>query len=393
MKILFLSRWFPFPANNGSKLRIYNLLRGLSQYHDVTLLSFTDQPEANLDMVEVRSLCTDVQVVPWKEFDPHSLQARLGFLSLKPRSVIDTFSPEMAQKIMKVIQEKKPDLVISSQIPMAAYYKYFNGIPALFEELELGLSYEDSRRGLNGKKRVRHALTWFKLRIYLSRLLKSFRAVTVVSEQERKLASRYFPDVKNIFILPNCLDLADYKDIPTKPESCRLVFTGSFRFHTNYEAMLWFVGEVFPLVLEQIPNAELVISGDHANLPLPSDKNVTLAGYVDDIKSLIASSTVALAPLWSGGGTRLKILEAMAIGTPVVATSKGAEGLDAQNGEHFFVADDPIEFSNCVIKLLRDENLRKNMAANASLLVQEKYNWGKTLPEFVRSVETNLLNR
>jgi glycosyltransferase involved in cell wall biosynthesis len=189
------------------------------------------------------------------------------------------------------------------------------------------------------------------------------------------------------------MNLADYKDIRTEPELNRLVFTGSFRYHTNYEAMLWFVGEVFPLVLQQIPDAELVISGDHANLPLPSDKNVKLAGYVDDIKSLIASSAVALAPLWSGGGTRLKILEAMALGTPVVATSKGAEGLDAQSGEHLFVADDPIEFSNYVIKLLSNETLRKNMATKASLLVQEKYNWGKTLPDFVRIVETNILER
>ena len=393
MKILFLSRWFPYPTNNGSKLRIFNLLRGLSQHHDVTLLSFTDQTDVSPETPEVRSLCSEVQVVPWKEFDPLSWQARLGFLSLKPRSVIDTFSPEMARKITQVIHKKNPDLVIASQLPMAAYYKYFNGVPALFEEIELGLSHEDSRRRLNGKKRVRHALTWFKLRLYLSRLLKSYRAVTVVSEQERKLVSSHFPDVKNILVIPNCMNLADYEDIHAEPQPCRLVFTGSFRYHTNYEAMLWFVGEVFPLVLAQIPDAELVISGDHADLPLPSDKNVTLAGYVDDIKGLIASSTIALAPLWSGGGTRLKILEAMAIGTPVVATSKGAEGLDAQHGEHFFVADDPVEFSNWVIKLLRDDNLRKKMATKASLLVQEKYNWGKTLPAFVNSIEANLLNR
>lgn len=393
MKILFLSRWFPYPTNNGSKLRIYNILRGLSQQHDVTLLSFADQPDVSPETPEMRSLCSDVQVVPWKEFDPHSRQARLGFFSLRPRSVIDTFSPEMARKITKAVHEKKPDLVIASQLPMAAYYKYINGVPALFEEIELGLSQEDSRRGLNGRKHVRQALTWFKLRLYLSRLLKAYRAVTVVSEQERKLVSRYFPDVKSILVIPNCMNLADYENIHTVPQPCRLIFTGSFRYHTNYEAMLWFVGEVFPLVLEQIPDAELVISGDHANLPLPSDTNIRLAGYVNDIKSLIASATVAIAPLWSGGGTRLKILEAMAIGTPVVATSKGAEGLDAQHGEHFFLADDPVEFSNYVIKLLKDKNLRTNMAVKAKLLVQETYNWEKTLPAFVRSIETELIDR
>jgi glycosyltransferase involved in cell wall biosynthesis len=393
MKILFLSRWFPYPTNNGSKLRIYNLLRGLSQHHDVTLLSFTDQLDVNTEAPELRSLCSDIHLVPWKEFDPHSLQARLGFLSLKPRSIIDTFSSAMAGKITQILNNQKYDLVIASQLPMAAYHEFFNGVPALFEEIELGLSYEDSLRWTSRSKRLRHALTWFKLRRYLSRLLQSFQVVTVVSEQERKLVSRYFPDVENILVIPNCMNLADYKNIHVDPAPNRLIFTGSFRYHTNYEAMLWFVGEVFPLVLEQIPDAELVITGDHASLPLPSDKNVTLAGYVDDIKSLIASSTVAIAPLWSGGGTRLKILEAMAIGTPVVATSKGAEGLDAQSGEHFFVADDPTEFSDCVIKLLCDENLRRNITTKASLLVQEKYDWGKTLPGFVNSIETDILKR
>ena len=99
MKILFLSRWFPYPTNNGSKLRIYNLLRGLSKHHDVTLLSFADQPDVNPEAPEVRSICSGVQVIPWREFDPNSTRAKLGFLSLKPRSIIDTFSPEMAQAI------------------------------------------------------------------------------------------------------------------------------------------------------------------------------------------------------------------------------------------------------------------------------------------------------
>src|SRR5215831_12854055 len=99
MKILFLSRWFPYPVNNGSKLRIYNLLRGLGQQNDVTLLSFNDQPELDRDGTELQSICSEVQIVPWREFNPNSARAKLGILSLKPRSIIDTFSPEMARKI------------------------------------------------------------------------------------------------------------------------------------------------------------------------------------------------------------------------------------------------------------------------------------------------------
>ncbi len=98
MKILFLSRWFPEPANNGSKLRISNLLRALAQHHEVTLLSFANSLDFRLDTSEIQLLCSSVHIIPWKEFEPRSLQARLGFLSLKPRSIVDTFSPSMARK-------------------------------------------------------------------------------------------------------------------------------------------------------------------------------------------------------------------------------------------------------------------------------------------------------
>jgi glycosyltransferase involved in cell wall biosynthesis len=209
----------------------------------------------------------------------------------------------------------------------------------------------------------------------------------VVSEQEQKLIAQNFPHAKNIQVIPNCMNMDDYKDIQVEAKPNTLIFTGSFRYHANYEAMVWFVREVFPLILEKVPDAQLIITGDHADLPLPSNQNVTLAGYVDDIKGLIASSTVALAPLWSGGGTRLKILEAMAIGTPVVATSKGAEGLDAQSGEHLFVADEPDKFAKYAINLLTDGDLRYKMAGNANHFVREKYDWARVMPELLSLIE------
>jgi glycosyltransferase involved in cell wall biosynthesis len=389
MKILFLSRWFPFPTNNGSKLRIYNLLRGLDQFHDVTLLSFTDQPKGTPEAAEVRSVCREVHTIPWRDFDPNNWRARLAFFSLKPRSIVDTFSPEMAQKITSLLKAQKFDLIIASQFPMAAYFPYFGDTPALFEELELGLSYGDAHDPTGGwKKRLRHTLTWFKLRRYFSQLLDVFQTCTVVSEKERQLVQQIFPaNKKPVVVIPNCVSMKDYENIRVEPKPNQLVFTGSFRYHTNYEAMLWFVRDVFPMVLEQVPQTQLIITGDNAGLALPPCPNITLAGYVDEIASLIASSTVSLAPLWSGGGTRLKILEAMALGTPVVATSKGAEGLDGLSGEHLFVADDPRQFAEHVIHLLRNVELQEEISSNARRLVREKYDWATAMPKLLGLLE------
>jgi glycosyltransferase involved in cell wall biosynthesis len=373
--------------NNGSKIRIYNLLRGLSQHHDVILLSFADKPEVNPNVPEIRSLCSRVVVVPWKEFEPGTLKSRLAFLSLKPRSIVDTFSPGMVGAIKTALKEDKPDLVIASQLHMAAYYPYFSSVPALFEELEIGLFYDRSF-SFDGSIRPRQALTWFKHRFYLSRLLHAFGGCTVVSETERQLVLQNFSRYKKwIEVIPNCVDMGDYSYLNIEKKQNTMIFSGPFKYRVNYEAMQWFVREVFPVILERIPEAKLIITGDHENLPLPSSRNIVLTGYVEDIKSLIASCMVAVAPLQSGGGTRVKILEAMAVGTPVVATSKGAEGLDAQDGVHFLVTDDAKKFAGHVLNLFQDRALHRELVANGAGLVAEKYDWSKVLHRVFKLVE------
>jgi polysaccharide biosynthesis protein PslH len=388
MRILFLSRWFPYPINNGSKLRIYSLLRGLAKHHEVTLLSFADQPDVSPDAPELQSICSEMHVIPWREFDPNGRNARLGFLSLKPRFLTDTHSVEMEDMIRSLISKNNFDLVIASQLSMASYHLYFGDVPALFEEIELGLFHDGVAYADGFLRRLRLSLTWFKLRKYLSRLLDSFRACTVVSERERHLFAAHFPAHKgNISVIPNCINVEEYEKLGVEPAPNQLIFSGPFRYYANYEAMQWFVGEVFPKVLEQVPDARLLITGDHAGLPLPPVPNVTLTGYVEDIKSLVASSWISIAPLLRGGGTRLKILEAMAVGTPVIATSKGAEGLDAVPGNHLLIADTPDSFADQVIRTLTDGSARDRLSINGKNLVKEKYNWDTVMPRFLQLVD------
>lgn len=387
MKILFLSRWYPYPPNNGSKLRIFNVLRGLARHHEISLLSFADQTDPDLSAPPLRALCPEIEVVPWKPFQPESRRARLGFLSLTPRSMIDTFSPEMAQSIEGLLSARSFDLVITSQIAMASYGQYLRGLPALFEEVELGVLYEQFAHATSPRQRFRYGLTWAKHRRYLSRLLRHFKACTVVSEQERALLARSAPDHQAIEVIPNCVDLEGYDDVRETPEPNTLIFTGSFGYFANYEAMRWFLQAVYPRLQAEVPDVRLAITGDHANLPLPPADNVTLTGFVDDVRPLIARSWISLAPILVGGGTRLKILEAMALRTPVVATSKGAEGLDARHDEHLLIADTPEAFAEAVLRLLKEPGLRQRLAGNAYELVREQYDWAVAIPRFLNLVE------
>jgi polysaccharide biosynthesis protein PslH len=387
MRILFLSRWFPFPTDNGSKLRIANLLRGLSQYHEITLISFSDHPARDAVNSEVSSISNRSLVIPWKPYDPASFNALIGILKPAPRFILDTYSKDMANAISQAIIDDKIEVVIASQLSMASYAPNFQGLPVIFEEIELGVPYEASRQTAPFPQRLRSNLTWYKQRVYLAKLLNYFQACTVVSEREQILFAKSFPSYPNVHVVPNCINITDYEHVREEPVPESLIFTGSFRYSANYDAMVWFIESVFPRIRSAFPGARLTITGDHADKTLPSYENITLTGFVDDIMPLVARSWCSIAPLRVGGGTRLKILEAMALETPVIATSKGAEGLDLENGKHLLIADTPEEFSDYVIKIFRDKDLRDDLAGNAYEAVKEKYDWAHVMFHFLQLVE------
>jgi glycosyltransferase involved in cell wall biosynthesis len=387
MNLLFLSRWFPYPPDNGSKLRIYHLVRGLAQHHRVTLLSFADRPDAIANAPELASLCYEVQTVPWKDFKPSSRRACMGFVSPRPRWLVDTFSEGMAGCVAQVVAQGGLDMAIVSELPMTNYVRLLQGTPALLEDCELGVFYEQFAHGALPLHCLRHGLTWAKMRTYLARLLPHFQACTVVSHQERQLLSAAVPGYRRVEIIPNCINLPDYAPVRGQPWPDTLIFTGSFTYDVNYEAMVWFLKEVYPLIRQQAPQTHLTITGDHANLPLPKTQNITLTGFVDDVQSLLASSWLSVVPIKQGGGTRLKILEAMALHTPVVSTSKGAEGLAAEHEVHLLIADTPQAFALAVLRLLREPDLRRRLADAAYQMVRDNYDWAVVMPRFLELVE------
>jgi glycosyltransferase involved in cell wall biosynthesis len=386
-RILFLSRWFPYPPGNGSKLRIYHLLRALATRHEVTLLSFNDQPDKPVDVTGLEAICEAVHVIPWRPYNPASNRARSGYFTNTPRFLIDTFSPAMQHCLEETLAHGRTDLIIASQIDMAAYAPFFGGVPALFEEAEVGTLYEQFVHASSWKGKGRYGLTWSKHRRYLAGLLQKFRACTVVSAQEKALLETAVSPHIPIEIIPNCINLNDYNEVCKTAVPNTLIFTGSFTYEPNYEAMCWFLQEVFPLVRAQIPDAHLTITGNHANRPLPTLENVTLSGFVADIRPYLARSWVSLVPIWTGGGTRLKILEAMALRTPVIATTKGAEGLTAVDGKQLLMADGEEEFATAVIQLLQNPTLRQQLAQNGYDLVKRQYDWSVIAPCFLKVVE------
>ncbi len=379
MRILFISSWFPYPPDNGSRIRIFNLLRHLARRHEIILLCFSKHPRDLQYIGELESLCERVHVVEGREFQPQSMRAVRGFLHPWPRWLVDTYNPIMAQWIEHICSEEDLDLAIASQIDNSPYLQLIQGIPRVLEELEVSLDIEAFRGAKGIAQTLRQGLRLWKLARYLQGiLLQDAEGCTVVSDLERQRVLRLVPRIPPPALVPNGVDVDHYAGDFGEPDLKTLIFTGVLSYSANFDALDYFLREIWSLIQQVEAEAKLFVTGRTEGVPLerlPKHNSVIFTGYVEDIRPWIAQSCVSIVPIRMGGGTRLKILESMALGTPVVSTSKGAEGLAVKSGEHLLIADEPAPFAEAVLSLMKDNGLRSRLSISGKSLVRARYDW------------------
>lgn len=382
MRILMLANWFPHPLDNGARIRTYNLLEALARWHEITLFSFSRQGSHPPGLDHVCSLCRELRVVPHLSFEPGRLRALVGLLQPDPRVVAATYSSQMERLVRDSLERDTFDLVIASEIGPSggttSYIRHLRGVPRVLEDLELSISQDRIIMQRGKVARLRLRLTWAKLRRYTMHLLQDLDGCTVASECEREAVLNIVPGYRPLAVVPNGVDLGYYSGDLGLPQPDTLVFQGALTYRANFDAMVFFLRQVFPLIRTRRPGVKLYVTGRTEGVPLkrlPQTDGVVFTGYLEDVRPRVARSMVCVVPLTVGGGTRLKILEAMALGTPVVSTSKGAEGLDVTPGKDILIADEPQAFADAVLRLLRDAGLRAWLSENGRRLVREKYDW------------------
>jgi glycosyltransferase involved in cell wall biosynthesis len=382
MRILALSWWFPYPPDNGARLRVFNLLRQFGSKHQVTLVAFSREARDTGYLDFLKLYCQEVYLLPGRTFHRRSLKAWMGFLSSKPRAVVDTYNPEAASRIQQIASNGQYDLVVAFEVGPALgvspYVAAVKETPALLEDLELAVLKEQFARQCDLWGRLRYGMMWWKSRRYTVQMLRRFDVCTVASARERANVLEIMPNYQGLEIIPNGIDAKLCAGDYGLPEADTLIFTGALTYDANFDAMRFFLGEVFPLLKTRRPGLRLRITGSTEGVPvddLPLMDGVAFTGYVDDVRPLVARSQVCVAPMRIGGGTRLKILEAMALGTPVVATSKGAEGLEVVPGQHLLIADEPERLAETIVTVLQDHELQATLSRNGRELVRAKYDW------------------
>ena len=371
-RILYVSRWFPDPPDNGARLRAWGQLQVLSRDHEVTLVSFTQAGQRGDAGEALTKACRRVITVPHRPFRPNSWRARAGLLSRRPRWLVDSYSAEMQQILEVEARSSRHDLVVATSSEMTAYVDCFADLPCLVDDLEIGIFAERVEGA--PLSRARRRLTLAKFVHHLRRVLPRFRAAIVASDVEAALLRRAVPGYERFAVVENAVDTRACTPLAgDRPAEPRLVFAGSLTYDPNLDAMQWFCNRILPSVRAAIPEVRLTITGAVPPGGFAAPEGVDLPGRVDDVRSVVASAAVSVAPIRHGGGTRLKILEAMALGTPVVSTSKGAEGLAVVHGEHVLLANDPEVFATQVVRLLRDDDLRRRLAVAARALAVARY--------------------
>ncbi len=383
MRILIISDISPYPPVSGDRIREYNLLRRMADRHQVWLATFLENPSDELGIQHLASFCAGVEYVHVKKRHPilHIPGLMLYGMTGKPLELYFRHSAELKRKIKHLASTVDFDLVLIINSHTALYLE---ALPSrlqrksilVFENIEFA-QYESIYRiekKLVGK--FRSWLNYQMMRRWEPLYANRFNRCITVSETDRRVLLEANPVLK-IEVIPNGVDTRLYQPLPENQDAAHLLFIGKMSYPPCSDAALYFCREILPLIRERVKNTELWIVGREPPQEVVNlDGNgVHVTGWVEDVIPYYERSSVCVVPLRAGGGTRLKILEAMSLGRPVVSSSIGCEGLDVRDGENVLIADHPEEFAEKTTRLLGDPNLRKSLSTKARQLVENQYDW------------------
>jgi sugar transferase (PEP-CTERM/EpsH1 system associated) len=407
MRILFLTPQLPYPPHQGTTLRNFNILKQLAARHEIHLLTFG--APAELSNSPLPALCARIEIAP----PPKRRMARRAFETFfhpLPDMARRLHSPILAQKLAALLRENQYDVIQIEGIEMANVWTCETRNRSLDSNRQPSISnvqspisvfddhnaewalqktaFETDRKNF---RRWHGALySWIqynKLKRFERAVCLQADAVVAVSPQDADALAALDARVQTV-VIPNGVDCEYYvpsDKVCAKPlAELSVVFTGKMDFRPNIDACVWFADEILPRLRQEIPLAHVSFVGQKPApkvLALRERAGIEVTGFVPDTRPYIADAAVFAVPLRMGSGTRLKVLEAMAMGKAIVSTSFGVSGIECAHGRDVLIADSAQDFAHAIASLMREKNRVRELGMNARKLAVEKYEWKKLVPK------------
>lgn len=375
MRVLFLTARFPYPPLKGDKIVSYQRLKHLSRHHQITLLSFCGDTLTRRDMTEVQKFCRDVHTVPLRKAEICS-NLMLGSFGNTPFQVLYHQSWAFRRKLSELLAHNTFDLLHVFMLRIAPYVTDYSGCPKLLElidSMELNMkrraSFENGIKGMLFREEAR------RLAGYERQVAEEFDRAVVVSDVDAQVIG-----ARNLHVSPLGVDLEQFCPRPARDEANPLiVFTGNMQYFPNENAVLYFAKDILPRIQTKTPGVQFWVVGGgpspRLRLLAEANKAIRVLGYVDSMPEYINRAYVSVCPMLAGSGMQFKILEALACGVPVVATSVAKGDIRIAEEEGLLIADDPATFAAKVVGVIENEQRQKDTALRTREALERGYSW------------------
>ena len=394
MRLIWVKVGGLWPVNTGGRIRSFHMLRELSRRHHVSLLT-THAPSEDPQALAAALPECEVVSVPWalaKQGSARFALALMGsWLSPLPVDLYKARVPALRRELSRRLDGEKVDLIVADFLLAAPNVGHSASAPTVLfahnvEHVIWQRMREVERRPW---RRALLALESEKMRRYEAQACARARLTIAVSDADRRLLAAAAPSAR-VSAVPTGVDVDYFAPDGVAEAPDRLVFTGSMDWYPNEDGIQHFIGAVLPRIRREVPTAALTVVGRNPSArlqALAAAAGVEVTGLVDDVRPHMTAAAVYVVPLRVGGGTRLKIFEALSMAKAVVSTTIGAEGLPLTPGRDYLSADEPAAFADAVIALLRDPARRRAIGAAGRRLVEARYSWPRVVDEFENQCE------